>query len=99
MGYGNMVHYWHSKKEIGSLVAFVNFGGLLGFPSKSRQSQISVADTHIKFVSDPKISGGHKIGLIAARDLILFSQMSQMQKRFDFNGCCTNLMPTSMPKS
>ena len=33
MGYTNMVHYWHFKKEIGS--PLLNFGGLLDFTSIS----------------------------------------------------------------
>ena len=69
MGFKNMAHYWYFKKKLGLQTHLLNFGGILDLSFKLLESRIFVAITQVYFVSDPKFSGGHKIGLIGARDL------------------------------
>ena len=65
MEYEKMVHLYYFKKEIGSLDSFVHFWWHSRFFPQNH-------DTSVNIVLDPKISGGHKIGLIGARDLTIF---------------------------
>ena len=85
-----MVHYCQFKKEIGSLDVLVKFEWPSRFFLQNQESRISVASARVYFVSDPKFSRSHRIGLIWARVL--------MNMRLDSRDFWAHLLEKVCPK-